>query len=232
MDSSRLMVIPTPDNPSSQVLPQEVVEACMDCCEDNDMYLVLDQAYKTQCFASPPDYFSWSPRDHPHLVAVNSNSKWCRGLGRRLGWIEAHVDVVDGLERTQQCSILCPDSLHQQAMIRYINQGLENGSLERYLEERRDAYRRAAEITTEEIEEQLGMPHLTPQGGLYTLMKVGEDGDTFVRRVLKNTGVLFIPGKGFGDTLREGVRISYGPHVEQPEVIREGFERVADYLGT
>lgn len=229
--SPRLMIIPAPDNPSSQILPQEVVEACMDLCQDHGIYLVFDQAYKTQCFAEPPDYFSWSPRDHPHLVAVNSNSKWCRALGRRLGWIEAHADVIDGLERTQQCSILCPDSLHQQAMTDYINQGLTDGSLQRYLEKSRDAYRRAAETTTREIREQLGMPHLTPQGGLYTLMKVDEDGDAFVRRVLKNTGVLFIPGKGFGDTLRQGVRISYGPHVEQTEVIREGFERVADYLG-
>ncbi len=226
----RVMVIPAPDNPSSQVIPQAVVEACMDLCEKHDMYLVLDQAYKTQCFDTPPAYFSWSPRDHPHLVAVNSNSKWCRGLGRRLGWIEAHEDVVDGLERAQQCSILCPDSLHQQAMTDYISRGLEDGSLERYLAESRDAYRRAAEITVREIREHLGMPCLTPEGGLYTLMKVGEDGDAFVRRVLKNTGVLFIPGKGFGDTLREGVRISYGPHVEQPEAIREGFERVAAYL--
>jgi len=71
---------------------------------------------------------------------------------------------------------------------------------------------------------------LIPQGGLYTLMKVGEDGNEFVKRVLKNTGVLFIPGEGFGSTLKNGVRISYGPMVESIEKIEEGFKRVAEYL--
>ena len=75
------------------------------------------------------------------------------------------------------------------------------------------------------------MPCLIPQGGLYTLMKVNEDSDEFVKRILKNTGVLFIPGKGFGESLREAVRISYGPHVENVDIIEEGFRRVAEYLG-
>ncbi|MDD3493647.1 MAG: aminotransferase class I/II-fold pyridoxal phosphate-dependent enzyme, partial [Candidatus Thermoplasmatota archaeon] len=135
------------------------------------------------------------------------------------------------MERTQQCSILCPDTLHQMAMTAYLERSLADGLLRDYIEKSRRAYHRAAQVTVTEIRHHLDMPHLTPQGGLYTLMKVGEDGDAFVKRVLQNTGVLFIPGRGFGDTLAQGVRISYGPHVENTEVIREGFERVAAYLG-
>ena len=64
----------------------------------------------------------WSPADHPHLIGIHSNSKWARGLGRRLGWIEAATPVIDALERVQQCSILCPDTLSQMAMARYLAQ--------------------------------------------------------------------------------------------------------------
>jgi len=184
-EKPKIVIFPSPDNPSSQIIPHEVVKAFMDICEERKIFLVIDHAYKTQCFE----------------------------------------------ERTQQCSILCPDTLHQIAMTEYLNQALEDGSLKKYLDESRAAYKRAADVTVKAIEEYLGMPHLIPQGGLYTLMKVDEDGDEFVKRVLKNTGVLFIPGKGFGSTLKEGVRISYGPHVENVEVIKEGFERVAEYLG-
>ena len=228
----QMVIVPSPDNPSSQIMPQKVVNAFMDICQDSGMFLVIDHAYKTQVFDNTPPYFSWSPCDHPQLITIHSNSKWCRGLGRRLGWVEAHPDIIDGMERTQQCSILCPDTLHQMAMTSYINNSLDNHSLQDYIMKNRQAYRTAAEITVKEIKRHLGMPHLIPQGGLYTLMQVHEDGDTFVKRVLKSTGVLFIPGRGFGDTLAEGVRISYGPHVEATEVITEGFERVAEYLGT
>ena len=230
-EKPKVVIFPSPDNPSSQIIPHEVVKAFMDICEEKHIFLVIDHAYKTQCFDRPPAYFSWSPNDYPYLVTIHSNSKWCRGLGRRLGWVEAHPDVIDGMERTQQCSILCPDTLHQMAMTEYLEQALQDGSLKKYLDDSRAAYKRAADVTVKAIDEHLGMPCLVPQGGLYTLMKVDEDGDEFVKRVLKNTGVLFIPGKGFGSTLERGVRISYGPHVENVEVIKEGFERVAEYLG-
>ena len=165
------------------------------------------------------------------MIALHSNSKWGRGLGRRLGWVIADEEIINALERVQQCSILCPDTMHQLAFATYIEEGLKDGSLRYYLEEIKKAYTKAGEITVEAIKEYLDMPCLIPQGGLYTLMTVNEDADEFVKRVLKNTGVLFIPGKGFGDSLREAVRISEGPHVEHAEIIKEESSRVSEYLG-
>ena len=88
----------------------------------------------------------------------------------------------------------------------------------------------AAKSTVDAIKKYLELPCLVPQGGLYTLMKINEDSNKFVKRVLRNTGVLFIPGKGFGKSLTEAVRISYGPHVENIQVITQGFKRVSEYL--
>ncbi len=229
-EKPKIVLFPSPDNPSSQIFPHKFVETVADECEDSNSFMLLDYAYKTQVFGTIPQYFSWSPEEKPFMIGIYSNSKWGRGLGRRLAWIIADEEIINGMERTQQCTILCPDTMHQMAITEYINDGIKNGSLKRYLDEVRDAYRKAAEITVNSIEEYLGLPHLVPQGGLYTLMKVNEDGDKFVERVLRNTGVLFIPGRGFGESLREAVRISYGPHVENTDIIKEGFKRVAEYL--
>ncbi len=229
-EKPKIVLFPSPDNPSSQIFGDEFVKTIADICHENDSYVVIDYAYKTQCFINIPSYFSWTPLDYPNFIALHSNSKWGRGLGRRLGWIDADEKIIEALERVQQCSILCPDTLHQHALTSYIEKSLSDGSLKRYLEEVKNAYKKAAEITIEAIKENLDMPCLIPQGGLYTLMRVDEDGDEFVKKVLKNTGVLFIPGRGFGESLREAVRISYGPHVENIEIIKEGFRRVANYL--
>ena len=149
-----------------------------------------------------------------------------------MGWIEASEDVIAGMERTQQISILCPDTLHQMAITQYINRALGDGSLKQYIEQTKKEYQKAADITLKAIDEKLGMRRLTPKGGLYTVMDVGMDGDEFVPNILKNTGVLFIPGGGFGQTLKNAVRISYGPLVNDTDKIVEGMERVAKYLGT
>ena len=229
----KLVLIPSPDNPSSKMLPLDLMKTMLDITAEKGSYLVIDHAYKTQYFGdSPPEYFSWSPSEHENLVSLHSNSKWARALGRRLGWVEANQNVIEGMERIQQCSILCPDSLHQMAMKAYLEKALGDGSLRQFVENTRRAYERAAKETLRAIDDNLGMPRLEPDGGLYTVMDVGEDSDEFVLRVLKNTGVLFIPGKGFGKSLQNGVRISYGPWVENLDKIREGMERVGRFLGT
>ncbi|MFO8077995.1 MAG: hypothetical protein R6U21_05085 [Thermoplasmatota archaeon] len=82
------------------------------------------------------------------------------------------------------------------------------------------------------IEEELGWQYLTPDGGLYTCCPTpnAEDPMTFVQRVLKNTGVLLIPGKGFGPSMNHAVRLSYGPLCQDHGLIREGIKRIARYL--
>ena len=226
----KMVLFPAPDNPTSQIPPDEFAKAALDIVTDHGGYLILDFAYKTQVFGKEPGYFSWSPKEHENLVAIHSNSKWARGLGRRMGWIEASEEVISGMERTQQISILCPDTLHQMAITQYINQALDDGSLPKYIEETKREYENAANVTLKVIDENLGMRRLVPKGGLYTVMDVGMDGDEFVPDILKHTGVLFIPGGGFGQTLKNAVRISYGPLVNDTDKIVEGMERVAKYL--
>lgn len=226
----RLVLFGAPDNPTSQIVPQALADLMRERTAAAGAWLAIDCAYKCQHFAAPPAYYAWSPADHPHVVAIHSNSKWARGLGRRLGWIEAAPHVVDALERVQQCSILCPDTLSQMAMARYLSRALDDGSLAAYLAWANDRYREAAQVTLAAIDEHIGRPRLTPAGGLYTVMDVGRDADQFVPEALKATGVLVVPGRGFGPSIANGVRISYGPLVMSPERITEGLRRLGLWM--
>lgn len=226
----KLLLFPSPDNPTSQIQPQKFVKEVLEFCLEHGIYVAIDFAYKTQYFGEFPEYYSYSPEDYPNLIGLNSNSKWNRGLGRRLGWMEASKQVVDAMERTQQCSILCPDTIHQHVLSAFLKEALADGSLKNYIEAARAEYQRAADITIKSIDEHLGMKRLIPQGGLYTVVDVEMPADDFVQDVMKNTNVLFVPGTGFGNTLKNAVRISYGPLVQDTEKIKEGFERVGKFL--
>ena len=122
--------------------------------------------------------------------------------------------------------------MHQYALAAYLEQALADGTLRTYLADARGRYERAGDHTVECIERHLGMRCVHPRGGLYTVMDVGRDGDAFVRDVLPATGVIFVPGSGFGPSLTNGVRISYGPLVNDLERIEEGFRRVGAYLAS
>ena len=232
-EEPRLLLFSSPDNPTGRLIPDDLFFEILERAEVAGCFVVVDFAYRAQCFVEPePEHFAASPADHPNLVRLHSNSKWCRGLGRRLGWIEADPDVVTAVEVVQQSTALCPDSVHQHALAAYLEKALEDGSLRTYLAESRALYERAARHTVACVERYLAMPCLEPEGGLYTVVDVGGDGDAFVRRVLPATGVIFVPGSGFGDSLENGVRVSYGPLVNDLDRIEEGFRRVGAYLTT
>jgi aspartate/methionine/tyrosine aminotransferase len=226
----RLVLFGAPDNPTSQVLPQALAEVMLARTSEAGAWLAIDFAYKCQYFQTPPAYYAWSPADHPNVVGIHSNSKWARGLGRRLGWIEAHTSVVDAIERVQQCSILCPDTLSQMTMAKYLKGAIANGSLKTYVEQANAMYKNAAQVTLRAVDTHLRRPHLTPAGGLYTVVDIGTNAEEFVPRALKATGVLVVPGGGFGASLTNGVRISFGPLVRDTAKIDEGLSRLGRWM--
>jgi len=230
-DRPRMILFSSPDNPTSQVVSDDFFFRMLEMTAAADCFVIADFAYRAQCFIQPePRHFSASPAEYPNLIRLHSNSKWCRGLGRRLGWVEADPEVIQALEVVQQGTALCPDSVHQHALAAYLGQALADGTLRTYLDDARGRYERAGDHTVECIERHLGMRCVHPRGGLYTVMDVGRDGDAFVRDVLPATGVIFVPGSGFGPSLTNGVRISYGPLVNDLDRIEEGFRRVGEYL--
>jgi aminotransferase len=226
----RLVLFGAPDNPTSQILPQSLADAMLARTSDADAWLAIDFAYKSQCYQTPPAYYAWSPADHPNLVGIHSNSKWGRALGRRFGWVEADPRVIQGLEGVLQCSILCPDTLSQLTMARYVRTAIADGSLSAYVDHANGLYREAARVTVEAVDEFLGRPRLVPAGGLYTVVDIGMNADEFVPKALKATGILVIPGRGFGPSLVNGVRLSFGPLVMATERIREGLARLGSWM--
>ena len=53
---------------------------------------------------------------------------------------------------------------------------------------------------------------------------------SLVKQLLKATGVLLIPGTGFGPSMNYGFRLFYGPLFYEHEQIIEGIERISQYL--
>ncbi|HJO28989.1 MAG TPA: pyridoxal phosphate-dependent aminotransferase [Acidobacteriota bacterium] len=230
-DKPKLLLFSSPDNPTGGIMPDSTFFEIIELAYHHGCFVAVDYAYRAQYFTKKqPTQFAASPIIHPNLIKIHSNSKWCRGLGRRLGWIEARADVIDTLEAVQQSVVLCPDTVHQMALASYLESALPDGSLLTYMDNSRAAYKTAAQHLSNYVDEFLKMRHIVPQGGLYTVVDVGREADSFVYDMLEKTGVIFVPGSGFGRTLKNGIRISFGPLVNDLNRMKQGFERVRNYL--
>ncbi len=228
----RTLIIPIPDNPTSQIMSNDFLENCYQILEENSAYLVIDYAYKELYFNEMPEYFKWSPNDYPFLVTLHSNSKWLSSLGRRFGWVEANEDIISSFEKINESSLLSPDTLHSMATTRFLEKTLQNNTLKPFIDETRNLYQKTADVLIKSIEKHLKCKYLIPQGGLYTCIPTPNKKNPvdFVEKLLKNTGVLLIPGIGFGPSMEKGLRLSYGPLCYSHEKIKEGIEKVGKYL--
>ena len=110
--------------------------------------------------------------------------------------------------------------------------GIESDSIKPYVRATAQLYRAAAERTVRAIDTYLNLPCLVPQGGLYTVVRTGVESSEFTRRVLEKTGVIVVPGWGFGETLKYAVRLSYGPLVRNLDKIDEAMQRIGTFLKT
>lgn len=228
-EKPKMILLCAPDNPTSQIPSTKFVKAALDAATEVGGFFVVDFAYKQLVWGGTyPEYFSWGPTEN--FVSIHSNSKWCRGLGRRLGWIEAPVEIVEAIEAVQGSSILCPDTLHQMALSEYVKKGIKTDAIRPYIHKTAKLYETAAKRTVQAIHQHVNLPCLVPQGGLYTVVRTGEESSEFTRRVLEKTGVIVVPGWGFGNTLKQAVRLSYGPLVHHPDRIDEAMIRLGAFL--
>lgn len=227
-EKPKVVFLVSPDNPTGQVLSDEFVNAAYEEVQKYGGVVIIDFSYKTFVFGNNPQYFSQKPDGN--FITIHSNSKWGRNLGKRLGWIEAPSYILEHIVTFQSATILCPDRLHQMAFTEYVNRSVKDGSLLEFISATKDLYQKAAQFTAEQIDDHLGLPYIKPAGGIYTCVKVSKNSALFIQDVLKNTAVLFIPGWGFGNSLKDAVRLSFGPLVHDHYLIARGLKRVGEYL--
>jgi len=227
-EKPKVILLVSPDNPTSQILSDDFIKSTHEIVKSYGGIIVIDFAYKTLVFDKIPEYFSWAPDGN--FMSIHSNSKWCRGLGRRLGWLEAPKNIIESFESFQNTTILSPDRLHQMAFAEYVESSIAEDSLMPYFVSTKELYRKTAEFTSKSINDFIGLPHFNPAGGLYSCIRIFNESAKFVEDLLKSTGVLFVPGWGFGRTLRKSVRISYGPLVNNHELIAEGLKKAGSFI--
>ncbi|MDO8339626.1 MAG: pyridoxal phosphate-dependent aminotransferase, partial [Candidatus Burarchaeum sp.] len=230
----RLIVIATPDNPTSQVWPSDVVEKMCKISLKHKTWFVMDLSYRSIYFAERPDYYKLSFRDYENLITIHSFSKDFSLLGLRAAYVIAREDVIAQLEHIEGARNLSPVTLVQLALLKFFEQSTTQ-ELEEYFQGNRQKYQKASEVMVGALRKELTMPTLlVPNSGFYTILKIasyGIESDVdFASKLSEQERTAVVPGSAFGETLRGSLRLSYAPLVENPGMIAEGVRRLAKML--
>jgi 2-aminoadipate transaminase len=222
-----LYTIPNFHNPAGVTLAVARRAEILEICAQHGVLVIEDNPYGLLGFDGQT-YPALRSMDPDNVVYLGSFSKTF-AAGLRVGWALAPHAVREKLVLAAESATLCPPTMTQMVVSRYLSTQDWKGQIKTYREAYRD--RRDAMISALEQHMPEGVTWTQPDGGFYVWLTVPEGIDTkamLPRAVTQR--VAYASGTGFyADQLgSRQMRLSYC--YPTPERIREGVRRLANVL--
>lgn len=222
-----LYTIPNFHNPAGVTLAVERRAEILEICRAYDVLVVEDNPYGLLGLDGQT-YPALRSMDPDNVVYLGSFSKTFAS-GLRVGWVLAPHAVREKLVLATESATLCPPTLNQAIVSRYLATHDWQGQLKQF----RENYRERRDAMLSALEQYLppGCTWTKPDGGFYVWVTVPEGVNTqamLPRAVAAR--VAYASGTGFytdGSGSRQ-LRLSYC--YPTPERIREGVRRLAAVL--
>ena len=217
-----MIAINNPNNPTGAILSDEMLEETVEIARAADAWILCDEVYRGTC--QEGDGMSISIADlYEKGISTASTSKAFSLAGLRLGWIAAPASLIEQI---------CHHRDYDTISVSMIDDHFATIALEakdQLLERSRNITRNNLKVLEHWVESEPLISWVKPEAGTTALLKYDLDMSSrdFCVDLLAKTGVMFTPGSALD---MEGyVRIGYA---NNPNVLKEGLQRVSDYLGS
>lgn len=219
---TKAIIVNTPNNPSGVVYPADFIAEIVEFCEDQDIYLIMDDIYHKLVFdgnvAIPGYHYTNRDIENTKVLVVNGVSKLYGMTGFRIGWVIANRRLVEVMTNVQAQMTSCPASVLQAAA-----EGALTG-IQSVVESLRLTIENNRNVIMQELRSFNDIRVTQPQGTFYCLpdfRAYSNDSVELSNFLLKTALVVTVPGKEFG---MEGyLRLSYAGSVKD---ITEGVARM------
>jgi aminotransferase len=220
---TKAILLGYPNNPTGAVYSREVLLEITRIAEKHDLVIISDELYdqlvygvKHVCFASLPGMRS-------RTVLLGGFSKNYAMTGWRAGFACGPAEIIKGLVRVHQYTIMSAPTMSQVAALEAIQHG------QKFVEEMRIEYDRRRRLIVSGLN-RLGLPTFEPHGAFYAFPNVaitGMDDEAFAQKLLEEERVAVIPGNSFGAGGEGFVRCSYATAYEK---IEEALSRMEEFM--
>lgn len=222
-----LYTIPNFHNPAGVTLTHSRRAEVLEICARHGILIVEDNPYGLLGFEGQT-YPALRSYDADNVVYLGSFSKTFAS-GLRVGWVLAPHAVREKLVLAAESATLCPPTLNQMIVSRYLSTHDWKGQIKIFREQYRD--RRDAMLSALEQHMPAGCEWTRPAGGFMVWLTAPEGVDTkaMLPRAITRR-VAYASGTGFyADQLgSRQMRLSFC--YPTPERIREGVRRLANTL--
>ncbi len=220
---TKAILIGYPNNPTGAVASRERLMELVKIAEEYDLMLISDEIYDRLVYGVPHVCVPALSGARGRTILIGAFSKDYAMTGWRIGYCAGPREIMQGLVRVHQYTIMCASTTAQAAAITALRECEED------VMEMREEYDRRRKLIVSGLN-RIGLPTFEPRGAFYAFPKVsvtGLDDDTFANRLLQEEHVAVVPGNAFGAGGEGFVRCSYATAYEK---IEEALRRIEKFV--
>jgi len=218
---TKAILLGYPNNPTGAVYTREVLEEIARIAEEHDLVVISDELYDQLVYGVQHVCFPSLPGMRQRTVLLGGFSKNYAMTGWRAGFACGPEEIIKGLVRIHQYTIMSAPTMSQMAALEALKNGHE------YVIKMRDEYDRRRKLIVNGLNS-LGLPTFEPKGAFYAFPNIavtGMDDETFAQKLLEEEKVACVPGSSFGAGGEGYVRCSYATAYEKIEEALRRMER-------
>ncbi len=214
---TKVVVCISPSNPTGRTLSPNDLSTIADIVRDHGAYLLSDEIYRDLYYTSerPESCASFYDR----TIVIGGLSKSMSMTGWRVGWLAGDREFIKAALVLHGYVTTCASTVSQKASLAAWTAEAENARAEF-----RSTFRARRDHLLAQVDLQLRLRAVTPEGAFYTMIDVGNYGSSMdVAEALFKQSVITVPGSAFGKESEGFLRVSFC--ADQP-LLSEGVQRI------
>jgi alanine-synthesizing transaminase len=228
---TRAIVIINPNNPTGSLASKEVLEEIIKIAEEHSLLILADEIYDKIIYDGKTHISIASLNSEQPVITFNGVSKSYLAPGFRIGWgiasgnkvkLGNFLETLNQLLRARLCA-----STPMMASIKAALTGPQD-----HLKDLMEKMTIRRDLTFKMLNEIEGITCVKPEGAFYAFPKLNkiEDDDKFVKELILNTGVVVVPGNGFGQKPGSShFRVVFLPN---EKILKEAYSDIAKFART
>ena len=221
---TKAIFIGYPSNPTGAVATREVMLEIAKIAEEHDLLVVSDEIYDRLVYDFEHVCFPGLDESLKNrTILLGGFSKDYAMTGWRIGYACGPSDLIQGLVRIHQYSIMSAPTTAQDAALEALKSG------EPYVQEMLTEYDRRRRLLVAGLN-RLGLSTFEPRGAFYAFPDIrasGMDDETFCQKLLEEEHVAVVPGNSFGPGGEGFARMCYATEYSK---IEEALHRMEKFM--
>lgn len=220
---TKALLLNYPANPTGASYTKKELQAINEVSIKHGLVVISDEIYGELTYDFQHTPFITLKQAKPRVIYLNGFSKAYAMTGWRIGYACGPREVIAGMTKIHQYTMLCAPTTGQMAAIEALKSG------EKSIEEMRKEYKRRRDFIVEGLN-RIGLECHKPQGAFYVFPSIKNtklSSIEFANKLLKKEKVAVVPGTAFGPSGEGYVRMSYASSMDY---LKEALSRIKHFL--